>query len=44
MDGWVYVLANVGWDKIDDSGKLKEGASFTPPVLLRFLAKRAGRD
>ena len=36
VDGWVYVLANVGWDKIDDHGKLKEGATFTPPVLLRF--------
>jgi sugar lactone lactonase YvrE len=44
VDGWVYVLANVGWDKIDDRGKLKEGASFTSPVLLRFLAKGAGRS
>lgn len=43
-DGWVYVLANVGWDKIDDSGKLKEGASFTPPVLLRFPANGPGEE
>lgn len=33
---WIYVIANVGWDKIDDSGDLKKGESFTPPVLLRF--------
>ena len=35
-NGYVYVSANVGWDKIDDHGKLKGGASFTAPVLLRF--------
>jgi hypothetical protein len=33
---WIYVIANVGWDKIDDSGELKKGESFTPPVVLRF--------
>ena len=36
VDGWVYVSANVGWNKVDDHGNLKEGASFTQPVLLRF--------
>jgi sugar lactone lactonase YvrE len=36
VDGWIYVSANVGWNKVDDHGNLKEGASFTPPVLLRF--------
>ena len=37
-NGYVYVSANVGWDKIDNHGKLKEGASFTAPILLRFPA------
>ena len=37
-NGYIYVSANVGWDKIDDHGKLKEGTSFTPPVLMRFPA------
>jgi hypothetical protein len=36
VDGWFYVSANVGWSKVDDNGKLKEGQKFTPPVLLRF--------
>jgi hypothetical protein len=36
VNGYVYVSANVGWDKIDDHGKLKEGASFTAPLLMRF--------
>lgn len=44
VDGWVYVLANVGWDKVDDSGKLKKGASFTSPVLLRFPEAVVPRD
>jgi sugar lactone lactonase YvrE len=41
-DGWVYVSANVGWSKVDDNtGKLKPGEKFTPPVLLRFPADGA---
>ncbi|HZS26158.1 MAG TPA: hypothetical protein VFB76_02940 [Candidatus Angelobacter sp.] len=40
VDGWFYVSANVGWDKVDDdTGKLKDGSAFTPPVLLRFPAQ-----
>jgi len=34
--GWIYVTANVGWNKIDDHGELKKGQSFTPPILVRF--------
>ena len=41
VDGWVYVSANVGWSKVDDTGKLKPGEKFTPPVLLRFPADSA---
>jgi hypothetical protein len=36
VDGWFYVSSNVGWDKVDDNGKLKDGEKFTPPALLRF--------
>lgn len=44
-DGWFYVSANVGWNKVDDNtGKLKNGAAFTPPVLLRFHAQAAGTE
>jgi sugar lactone lactonase YvrE len=40
VDGWFYVSANVGWSKVDDNtGQLKPGEKFTPPVLLRFPAK-----
>jgi hypothetical protein len=39
-NGWFYVSANVGWSNLDDdTGELKKGASFTPPVILRFRAQ-----
>jgi hypothetical protein len=42
-EGWFYVSANVGWSQVDDTtGKLRDGARFTPPVLLRFPARSAG--
>jgi sugar lactone lactonase YvrE len=37
MDGWFYATANVGWSKVDDNtGQLRPGEKFTPPVLLKF--------
>lgn len=37
VDGWFYVTANVGWSKVDDNtGQLKPGEKFRPPVLLTF--------
>ncbi len=38
-NGMIYVIANVGWNKVDDHGKLKPGAQFTAPLLLRFPAE-----
>ena len=37
--GWDYVIANVGWDKIQDNGELKPGKQFSAPALLRFRAR-----
>jgi hypothetical protein len=32
-----WQTANVGWSKVDDNtGLLKPGEKFTPPVLLKF--------
>lgn len=37
VDGWFYATSSVGWSKVDDNtGQLKPGEKFTPPVLLRF--------
>ncbi|MDP9268773.1 MAG: hypothetical protein M3P27_10685 [Acidobacteriota bacterium] len=36
VEGWLYVIGNVGWNKVDASGKLKAGQDFTAPVVLRF--------
>jgi hypothetical protein len=38
VGGWDYVIANVGWDKIQDNGELKPDKQFTAPILLRFRA------
>jgi len=38
-NGMIYVSANVGWNKVDDHGKLKLGEQFTAPLLLRFPAE-----
>ncbi|HYX52206.1 MAG TPA: hypothetical protein VE783_02065 [Candidatus Limnocylindrales bacterium] len=38
-DGWIYVTANVGWNKLDNKGNLKTGESFTAPVVFRFREK-----
>jgi hypothetical protein len=44
LNGWFYVTANVGWDKIDDHGQLKPSEHFTAPLLLRFSEPSAGRS
>jgi hypothetical protein len=37
VEGSFYATSNVGWSKVDDNtGQLKPGEKFTPPVLLRF--------
>jgi sugar lactone lactonase YvrE len=36
VNGWLYATANVGWNKIDDHGRLKPGEHFSPSLLLRF--------
>jgi len=38
--GEFYIIANVGWDKIDDQGNLKPGQSFTKPWMLKLPASR----
>jgi hypothetical protein len=44
LNGWFYVTANVGWNKVDDQGHLKPGEHFTAPLLLRFSNPAAGRQ
>jgi len=39
VDGVFFALANVGWNKVDDHGRLKPGQEFTAPILLRLPAQ-----
>ena len=45
VDGWFYAVTNAGWSKVDDNtGQLKPGEKFTPPVLLRFSTHASGNS
>jgi len=45
VDGWFYAVTNVGWSKVDDNtGQLRPGEKFTPPVLLRFSGHAPGHS
>ena len=36
--GKFYFIANSGWDRMTDDGKVKEGATFEPPTI-RVIAQ-----
>ena len=38
VDHDFYFIANSGWDKLDDHGKLKSGAEFSSPEIRRLAA------
>jgi hypothetical protein len=35
VDGYVYYIANSGWDKIDDQGNVKAGATMSEALIMR---------
>ena len=37
VDGWVYYIANAGWDRLDDSGRVREGAVLEKGIIRRVL-------
>ncbi len=39
VNGKILVVANVGWNRIDDHGNLKPNEKFTAPFLLAFPPK-----
>jgi hypothetical protein len=39
VNGKIFVVANVGWNRIDDHGNLKPNEKFTAPFLLAFPQK-----
>ena len=39
VNGQIFVVANVGWNRIDDHGILKPNEKFTAPFLLAFPQK-----
>jgi sugar lactone lactonase YvrE len=37
VDGWVYYIANAGWDRLDDSGRVRKGAVLEKGIIRRVL-------
>jgi hypothetical protein len=35
VDGYVYYIANSGWDKIDEQGNVKAGTSMSEALIMR---------
>ncbi len=38
VDGWVYYIANAGWDRLEEDGTVREGAALEKGVIRRVLA------
>ena len=39
VDGWVYYIANAGWDRLDESGRVREGAALEKGLIRRVLVE-----
>jgi hypothetical protein len=37
VDGWVYYIANAGWDRLEENGQVREGAALEKGVVRRVL-------
>jgi sugar lactone lactonase YvrE len=39
VDGWVYYIANAGWDRLDESGRVRDGAALEKGLIRRVLVE-----
>jgi hypothetical protein len=37
VDGWVYYIANAGWDRLEDDGSVRPGAALEKGIIRRVL-------
>lgn len=40
VDGWVYYIANAGWDRLDDDGSVRDGAQLERGIIRRALLQQ----
>ncbi len=39
VDGWVYYIANAGWDRLEDDGRVRNGATLEQGIIRRVLVE-----
>jgi sugar lactone lactonase YvrE len=39
VDGWVYYIANAGWDRLDERGRVRDGARLEKGLIRRVLVE-----
>jgi sugar lactone lactonase YvrE len=37
VEGWVYYIANAGWDRLEDDGRVRNGAALEKGIIRRVL-------
>jgi len=39
VDGWVYYIANAGWDRLEEDGRVRDGAALEKGIIRRVLVE-----
>jgi len=40
VDGWVYYIANAGWDRLEEDGRVRTGAALEKGIIRRVLVEQ----
>jgi hypothetical protein len=40
VDGWIYYIANAGWDRLEEDGRVRDGAALEKGIIRRVLAEQ----
>ena len=40
VDGWVYYIANAGWDRLEEDGEVRAGAALEKGIIRRVLLEQ----
>ncbi|MGH7631567.1 MAG: SMP-30/gluconolactonase/LRE family protein [Gemmatimonadales bacterium] len=40
VEGWVYYIANAGWDRLEEDGRVRNGAALQKGIIRRVLVEK----